>query len=404
MPRGKSRKAREESRARRFSLVRRWIIVVAAALVVFLVVSELVSSGWLRSLFSRDDGPSDLSQAVEDLDRVVDGALVKLGVTGMTIEFEDEQNERYAWKHRTKNGLIPYGISTYEANLAISREVRASGARVIRGGEEGPDWRGLKTLTMKLGYGDVTTHTLVLRESGRDEALAERTFEDGAPPKIAIVVDDFGYADSKDTRSIIELDYPITVSILPHCPHTTTMAAAARRAGKEILVHIPMQPRSYPETDPGEGALMADHTREQLLRRINSALDEVPHAVGANNHMGSAFTSLHIPMRVVMGRLRDRGLYFLDSMTTPESVGVVEARRAGVPVARNRLFIDSPLDESGRIDVESQMTELVEIARRNGSAIGIGHPYPETLRALERILPELESEGIELVYVSQLVH
>jgi hypothetical protein len=286
-------------------------------------------------------------------------------------------------------------MSTYEANLAISREVRAAGARVIRGGEEGPDWRGLKTLTMRLGFGDITTHTLVLRESGRGEVPEERPFEEGAAPKLAIVIDDFGYNNSDVATGLIELDYPITISILPHTPHSAAMAAAARRAGKEILVHIPMQPRGYPEVDPGEGALMVDHTREQLLNRVDDALDEVPHAVGANNHM---------PMRVVMGRLSDRGLYFLDSMTTPESVGVSEARRAGVPVARNRLFIDSPLDESGRIDVASQMEQLVEIATKTGSAIGIGHPHPETLRALERALPQLERQGIELVFVSELVH
>lgn len=384
--------------------MRLWVVTIAAAIVVVLGGIELFSSGWLRSVFSRDDGPSDMSQSVVELDRTIDGALVKIGVSGVRVESEDRSTEEYAWTHLTKRGLIPYGMSTYEANLAISREVRSTGARVIRGGEEGPDWRGLKTLTMRLGYGDVTTHTLVLRESGRGDVPEERPIDPGAAPMIAVVIDDFGYNNSDVATGLIELDYPITISILPNTPHSTTMASAARRAGKEILVHIPMQPRGYPEVDPGEGALMADHTREQLLHRLGDALDDVPYAVGANNHMGSAFTSQHIPMRVVMGRLRDAGLYFLDSMTTPESVGVSEARRAGVPVARNRLFIDSPLDESGRIDVDSQMAELVEIAKKTGSAIGIGHPHPETLRALERALPELEREGIRLVFVSELVH
>jgi polysaccharide deacetylase 2 family uncharacterized protein YibQ len=108
-------------------------------------------------------------------------------------------------------------------------------------------------------------------------------------------------------------------------------------------------------------------------------------------------------MRVVMRKLKDAGLYFLDSMTTPESVGVSEARRAGVPTTRNRMFIDSPVDEQGRIDVESQLAELVEIARKRGEAVGLGHPHPETLRVLRKVLPELEREGIDLVFVSELV-
>jgi polysaccharide deacetylase 2 family uncharacterized protein YibQ len=403
VPRGRSRKAREESRARRLSLVRLWIITAAAAVILLLGAIELVTSGALRSIFARDDEPRDISRAVVELDRVIDGALVKLGVSGVTVEQDEETNEGYAWTHRTERGLIPHGMSTYECNLAISRAIREAGASVIRGSEEGPDWRGLKTLTMRVGFGNLITHTLVLRESGRGETYAEGAPEEGASPEIAIVIDDFGYNESNVAAGFIDLDYPITISILPNTPHSAGIAAAARRAGKEVLVHIPMQPRGYPEVDPGEGALLVGDTREQLNRRLDAALDDVPYAVGANNHMGSAFTSLHIPMRVVMSKLSARGLYFLDSMTTPESVGVYEAHRAGVPVARNRLFIDSPLDESGRIDVDSQMEELLEIARKNGSAVGIGHPYPETLHVLKRALPELERQGIELVFVSKLV-
>lgn len=403
MPRGRSRKSRAARRARVLSLVRTWAVTIAAAVVVILGILELVSSGRLRSMTSRHRGPRDLAEVVVDLDRAVDGVLVKLGASGMTSESEERTSEHYVWTHQEKSGRIPYGISTYECNLAITREIRATGGRVIRAGEEGPDWRGLRTLTMRIGFGDIETHSLVLRESGRSGADVEPAAAAGAAPRIAIVIDDFGNSASEVAMGILDLGYPVTISVLPHCPYTTTIATAAHHAGKEVLVHIPMEPKGYPEVDPGEGALMKDHTREQLTRRINAALDDVPHAVGANNHMGSAFTSQHIPMRVLMRMLRERGLYFLDSMTTPESIGVAEADRAGIPVARNRMFIDSPLDESGRIDIESQLVDLVDIARQRGSAVGIGHPHPETLRALERALPELVQEGIELVFVSELL-
>jgi polysaccharide deacetylase 2 family uncharacterized protein YibQ len=255
---------------------------------------------------------------------------------------------------------------------------------------------------MRIGYGDIETHRLLLAESPPSDRRDDRPAE-GLPPRIAIVIDDFGNNGSETVMDLINLDHPITISVLPHCPHTTDLAHAAHRAGKEVIAHIPMQPRGYPEVDPGEGALMNDHTREQLIRRINAALDDVPHAVGANNHMGSAFTSQHIPMRVLMERLKSRDLFFLDSMTTPESVGVAEATRAGVPTTRNRMFIDSPVDEYGRIDVRSQLSELKAIALKRGEAVGLGHPHPETLRVLREVLPELESEGIQLVFVSELV-
>ena len=402
MPRGRSRKARDAARARTFSLIRIAAVTIAAALVLILGGVELISSGKLRSFTTRLRGPGDLSGVVTDLTRAIDGELVKLGVVGATSESEDKENGRYTWTHIEKRGRIPHDISIYEFNLAITDVVRKAGGRIIRGADEGPDYRGLRTLVMWIGYGDIETHRLTLEESpavDEPDGLAAAA----SSPRIAIVIDDFGYSGSETVMGLVNLAYPITISVLPLCPHTTDIAHAAHRVGKEVIVHIPMEPRGYPEIDPGEGALMKDHTRERLVRRINAALEDVPHAVGANNHMGSAFTSQHIPMRVLMGRLKNEGLYFLDSMTTPESVGLLEARRAGVPTTRNRMFIDSPVDEQGRIDVESQLAELVAIARKRGKAVGIGHPHPETLRALRKILPELEHEGIELVFVSELV-
>ena len=401
MPRGRSKKARDAARARTFSLIRVWSVTIAAALVLVMGAIELISSGKLGSLATKVRGPGDLTGVATELGRAVEGELVKLGVSGATSDRTEKEDGRYTWTHTETKGRIPYDISIYECNLAISRVVRRAGGRVIRGADQGPDYRGLRTLDMRIGYGDIETHRLVLKQSASSDA--HPLVSSGSSPRIAIVIDDFGYNGSETAMGIIDLDFPLTVSVLPNCPHTTTVARAAHRAGKEVIAHIPMEPRGYPEVDPGEGALMSNHTREQLVTRIDAALDDVPFAVGANNHMGSAFTTQHIPMRVLMEKLRERDLFFLDSMTTPESVGLSEARRARVPSTRNRMFIDSPLDESGRIDVESQLNELAAVARRLGGAVGLGHPHPETLRVLRKMLPELESEGFELVFVSELV-
>ncbi len=403
MPRGRSRKARDASRARTMSLVRTWAVTLTAAVVLVLGVIELVTSGKLSSMTSGMRGPRDLSSIVVDLDRAIDGTLVKMGATGVTVETTEHEDEHYTWTHKIKNGSVPRGASLFESNLAITEAVRKVGGRVIRAGEGLPDWRGLKTIEMRLGYGNIETHVLTLRESESEDRVA-RALEEGASPRIAIVIDDFGYSCTGLCKEFIEMDAPLTISVLPNCAHTAEAAEAAHRAGKEVMVHVPMQPLGYPDVNPGEGVLLIDHTREQLTNRIDAALAEVPHAAGANNHMGSAFTAYRIQMRVVMGRLKERGLYFLDSMTTPASVGLAEAERAGIPTTRNRMFIDSPLDESGRVDVASQLEELVAIARKRGEAVGIGHPHPETLRVLKDVLPELREQGIELVFVSQLVH
>ncbi|MBN2564144.1 MAG: divergent polysaccharide deacetylase family protein [Candidatus Eisenbacteria bacterium] len=403
MPRGKSRSARDEARARALSLARIWTITLAAGVVVVLGAIELSTSGRLSGLFERFRGTTDLSRVVLDLDRAVDGTLVKLGVSGMTGESEERSGGQYVWRHQEKKGNLPYGTSLYETNLAITREVREAGGRIIRASEEPADWRGLKALEMRIGVGDVETHTLFLRESGRSTGGEGARRAAVGKPMIAIVIDDFGYNRSEAALGILDLDYSITVSVLPNCPMTKELAEYAHRAGKEIIAHVPMEPAAYPEADPGEAALMTGQTRDQIARLTEAALDDIPYAVGASNHMGSAFTAYHIPMRVFMSCVSKRGIYFLDSMTTPSSVGIAEAERAGVPAARNRMFIDSPLDEQGRVDVDSQLLELAAVARRNGSAIGIGHPHPETLRALKRRLPELMSQGFEFVFVSRLV-
>jgi polysaccharide deacetylase 2 family uncharacterized protein YibQ len=403
MPRGRSSAARAGARARFFSLLRLWTITVAAAIVVILGTIELVASGRLEGLLDRFRGPTDLSGPIAELDRAIDGTLVKIGVSGMIGATEDRSSGRFSWDHSERSGNLPYGTSLYETNLALTHEIREAGGRVIRAAERTADWRGLRALEMRIGFADLETHSLLLRESGRSSEARAGERGTAGSPRIALVIDDFGYNGSDAARGLIELDYPLTVSVLPHCPMTRELAEDAHRSGKEVMAHIPMQPSSYPDTSPGEGALMTGQTREEIASLTEAALDDVPHAVGANNHMGSAFTAYHIEMRVFMQSLARRGLYFLDSMTTPASVGVAEAERAGVPTARNRMFIDSPLDEQGRVDVESQLEELVDLARKHGSAIGIGHPYPETLQALRRELPKLENQGIELVFVSKLV-
>jgi polysaccharide deacetylase 2 family uncharacterized protein YibQ len=198
------------------------------------------------------------------------------------------------------------------------------------------------------------------------------------------------------------MDAPIAISILPGTPHCRAIAEAARRAGKEVLLHAPMEPSGYPEVDPGDGALLLDHTHWEIRTLMNAAIDEIPEAIGVNNHMGSAFTRDRGRMRTVINVLRGRGLFFLDSMTTPESTGFSEAARAGIPALRNNMFIDSQLDELGTVDVAGQLAELEAIARKRGGAIGIAHPHEETLQSLKRLLPEMEERGIELVAISEL--
>ncbi len=384
------------------ALVRFWSIAAAVTVVVVLGIWELVASGKAGVLVARITGPGDLVLKAREMDGAIDAALVRLGITGVESESEEREDGKRRWLMWEKSGKIPYGVGTFECNLIITRAVRGAGGRIVRVRESDPDWRGLRRIDMRFGAGGVETHRVVLKESERPENGSRPRAVEGAPPRIAIIIDDIGYANSNVARDLLALDVPLTVAVLPGTPHGPSLAREAAAAGRDVLLHLPMQPEGYPDTDPGDRALLLEQTHREIEARVTAALAEVPEAVGVNNHMGSAFTRDRGRMRTVMGVLKESGLFFVDSMTTPRSTGFSEAERAGIPSVRNNMFIDSRLDELGRLDVYSQLLGLEDIARRRGAAVGIGHPHPETLRVLKRAIPEMRERGFEFVLVSEL--
>ncbi len=218
-------------------------------------------------------------------------------------------------------------------------------------------------------------------------------------PVISIIIDDLGYGLA-DGRRVIELPGAIACSVLPHTPHGSRLAEAAHDAGKEVLLHLPMQPMN--DKDPGFGALMLD-TSEQGLRRLLAAnLAAVPHVVGINNHMGSLLTRHPGHMDWLMKILSKdpRELFFVDSVTSQKSVAMRLAREHSVPTARRDLFLDRDADPAA---ITAQFERLIELAHARGSAVAIGHPYPETLEVLERELPKLEERGVRLIAVAEFI-
>ncbi len=389
------------------SVLRLWLLIAALGVVVMLAFWEVVASGRAAGVVERVFGARDLTRSGERIDGAVNASFVQLGIVDVASESEPRKEGRDTWPHWEKRGRIPGGVGLVECNLTITRAVRSAGGRVVRARERGPDWRGLSTLDMQLGVSGRETHRVVLKQAlPREEssAAASGAASNGdVAPRIAILIDDLGYSHSSVIREFIKIDDPISFSVLPHCPRTTEIADAVRQAGKDLLLHLPMQPEDWPDTDAGDGVLLTEHSHDEIRSLVASALESVPNVVGVNNHMGSAFTKDRARMRTVMSAIGGRGLFFVDSMTTPQSVGLAEAGRAGIPTARNYMFIDSRLDELGELDVASQLDALAGIARRRGSAIGIGHPRGGTLRALRRALPRLKETGIEIVPVSDLV-
>jgi polysaccharide deacetylase 2 family uncharacterized protein YibQ len=266
---------------------------------------------------------------------------------------------------------------------------------------------------------DDLTHALEITdrivEAGRRQAEAEP--EPGraeAPPawqrnaaaypkpgpgmaKIAVVIDDLGLNRS-NTRETLALPGPLTLAFMTYAPSPGDLTRAARQAGHELLVHVPMQP-SDAATDPGPKVLSGGLDRAELLARLDWGLSRFDGYVGINNHMGSAFTRDAEGMRAVLGELRRRGLMFLDSRTIAGSVAGSLAAEMGVAHATRDVFLDNKRDVAA---IRAQLAKAEQIAREHGSAVAIGHPYDATIQALSAWLPSLADKNIALVPISAL--
>lgn len=220
----------------------------------------------------------------------------------------------------------------------------------------------------------------------------------GATPRIAIIIDDVGNRLVEGRRAVA-LPGPVALAFLPHTPNAQTLAESAHAAGKEVLLHLPLQ--ALEDRDPGPGALLLDTTEAEFRRIVRENLAAVPHVQGVNTHMGSLLTRHPGHMAWLMGELRAvGGLFFVDSYTAVESVALQIARESGVPAVRRHVFLDAEISHEG---VRFQFSRLVSLAREQGFAVGIGHPFPETMDVLEELLARLDEHNVVLVPVSELV-
>ena len=218
-------------------------------------------------------------------------------------------------------------------------------------------------------------------------------------PRLAIIMDDLGRSLGV-AQQLIELDLSVTFSILPGEPLATEVALLASRSGQEVMIHVPMEPQSYPETNPGPDALLLGQSEKEIRQRIASMIKAVPYASGANNHMGSRYTEYSDGMHTVLAIMREHGLFFVDSRTTAQSIVKREAERVGVPTTVRDVFLDNVADVEA---IKIEITRLIKRAKQNGTAVGICHPYPETIAALRLAREQLQDASIELVFASRLV-
>lgn len=227
--------------------------------------------------------------------------------------------------------------------------------------------------------------------------LTEALAAPAGPPRIALVIDDFGFSRRR-LETFLRLDLPLTFAVLPRLRFSVACAAAARREGHDVLLHQPMQPICG-RFDPGPGALYVGDSPERLHRVLKTNIEAVPQAVGVNNHMGSLFTGSQPEIRQALEVVRDHDLFFIDSLTSHRSQAFQTARELGMSCARRNVFLDNRPTVS---EILGQLERLTAVARRNGTALGLGHPHRSTAEALARFVPRWRRSGVRLVYASAL--
>ncbi len=235
-------------------------------------------------------------------------------------------------------------------------------------------------------------HDAIEQPSGREPKANDPL------PRLALIIDDLGYG-RKQAKVISGLPFPIACAVLPDAPYAQEVARRAFRHGKEVLAHIPMEPRN-PNIALTDDFLRRDMAYPLFRRTLERELQGIPYIVGVNNHMGSFLTSYQEPMRWVMEILKRKGLFFIDSRTTAATQGLATARRVGIPAAERDVFLDH---ERGEAVIRHHFQRLLQTAQRQGTAIGIGHPYPETVRVLRDLLPWAAEHGHRIVPVREVI-
>ncbi len=219
-----------------------------------------------------------------------------------------------------------------------------------------------------------------------------------ATPSVAIIIDDLGNKLSWGKRAV-RLPGPVALSFLPHTPHAQSLANQAHAVGKEVMLHLPMESESGKQLGPG--GLTLHMTEQQLQQATRKALGSVPHVAGLNNHMGSLLTRHPGAMSWLMDAVKGHGgLFFVDSRTTDRSVANQVAAEKQLPTVRRDVFLDNVRTKAA---IKKEFKKLLKLAKKRGYAIGIGHPYPETMQVLKQELAKLSSSGIRLIPLSQMV-
>jgi polysaccharide deacetylase 2 family uncharacterized protein YibQ len=334
------------------------------------------------------------------LGKYIDRALKDIGIpeTDVSIsrtEHMDHNTPRIVTRRYID---IPSIYPLAHCNLKITQAIREHGGNVLDAVEKIDPKKSVKCVTMQIGEKNLVTQQVILREKPTPrEIFTMPRFETAG--KIALIIDDFGYSYNTTAQAFMRINRPLTITILPNLPASRKVAEEAPIWGHQVLLHLPMEAEDSRE-NPGKYGIYANSTAEEIQNRIHNPLTDMPQIIGINNHMGSKVTCNKVIMTAVVRQAKKENVFYIDSMTNSNSVGWKVATELGVPTAKNNAFLDNHINVRA---IKRELINVAKIASEEGEAIAIGHPHQSTLKAIQEMIPVLESQGFEFVYVSELV-
>lgn len=357
----------------------------------FLLGSLLTLGGYAYLIQEKPLSPEAFSQKVFIADQIINSQLYEIGLSKKEVLLHQSVLRRegdIAWEQSLLKIQLPRSLSfsLIEGNFKRSLSLLGKPFSVQSS-------QVSESLQLEVRVMDRITHQLTFLYS------KPSSLELKLRPKVAIVIDDLG-KENHISQELLHWDLPLTLSVLPFTPHAKSIALEAHRQGKEVILHLPMEPQGYPKIQPGEGALLEEMDEERLLRQLSKDIEAIPYIKGVSNHMGSRLMEDPEKMKIILSELKRRELFFLDSRTTPQTIGLQMAKSLGLRAMERSLFLDHSQNED---DVRKQLERLIRLSLTKGKAIGIGHPRPSTIKSLREMIPKMQEKGIDIVPLSAVM-
>ncbi len=375
-----------------------WLVGIAILSTTLLVLGLWLGKGSrdenVPTLAYEEETGNNFAALVNEVELAIYQSLRELGVNESQVKFRKvlhKAKRDRQWDFTELEVTISRDLSLSRIEEEFTKNLGSLGEQVRLESSRKAD----QDLELQIKVKDSLTHRIALLMRPKQRKVPPTTI-----PRVAIVIDDVGY-DGRLAKQFLQIDGALSFSVLPRSTYSKSISRRVHAAGRDLLLHLPMEPRGYPEVNPGVGALLTEMTEVEIVQTLRKNLDSLANVKGVNNHMGSKFCESEQKLIPVMKELKRRGLFFLDSRTTTGTRAYTVAKKFNIPAAERNVFLDNIQSPQA---IRGQLKRLIQLARLKGGSIGIAHPHEATLEVLRVEVPKLAAKGVELVPVSQLLH